>query len=413
MRPALKPNLSILHMIRFTFWGLAASLILTATNLSATETESVNTTTPLSPQDRHKASIIIAENAQDADILRQLLQGRQLIFFGQLGGEYAHYDIPSFMDQDGFEIRNFRLGLAGLSPWFKNFSYKLEVDLADGSSTISDAYIHYRLSDKGSLTIGNQDGSQSLSGATGSLSLLFMEAPLPSDGFSLDKRVGISYDRNWPKSGLHLLVFGRDLNSDANHKGAAARAFFNPHRSAQGIWHLGANYVWQKNKGTARLKTRPESHVTDIRLVDTGEHNDVVSDHRYGIEIAGARGAFTTRIELFLNTWKREDGSHNDFAGAYLEGGYFLTGQPFNYINGKFVRPHLDGGRAAWELAYRVSWLDLNDGDVRGGEETNAGLALNYYPRPNLRGQFNLIHVSSDRPDSDGWLVQVRLQFNW
>jgi hypothetical protein len=131
-------------MIRFTFWGFAASLFLAVTSLPATETESAEAATHPSSQDRHKASMVIAENTQNADILRQLLQGRKLIFFGQLDGEYADYDIPSFIDQDGFELRRFRLGLAGLSPWFKNFSYKLEVDLADGSSSISDAYIQYK-----------------------------------------------------------------------------------------------------------------------------------------------------------------------------------------------------------------------------------------------------------------------------
>jgi phosphate-selective porin len=45
------------------------------------------------------------------------------------------------------------------------------------------------------------------------------------------------------------------------------------------------------------------------------------------------------------------------------------------------MRPKLKGKNGALELAYRLSWLDLNDRDIQGGEQRNAGLALNYFPR--------------------------------
>jgi phosphate-selective porin OprO and OprP len=110
---------------------------------------------------------------------------------------------------------------------------------------------------------------------------------------------------------------------------------------------------------------------------------------------------------------QRQGGSRNRFAGAYLEGGYFLTGEPFRYRDGKFLRPALAQGKGAWELAYRWSWVDLDDGEVQGGEQRNLGLALNYYPAPQARGQLNLIQVNSERPGGDGLLFQARLQLNW
>ena len=51
--------------------------------------------------------------------------------------------------------------------------------------------------------------------------------------------------------------------------------------------------------------------------------------------------------------------------------------------------------------------------DLQGGEQRNAGLALNYYPRPNLRCMFNLIQVNSEVPGGDGPFAQVRVQLNW
>lgn len=371
-------------------------------------------TAETSSSDSHpETSLAISENAQGAFLLRQLLTGRQYTFFGRIEGEFALYDIPSFVDQGGAGIRRFKIGIAGLTPWFKGLSYKLGFDLTDGTDSISDAYLNFDFAEKGSVTLGNQDSSQSLSGSTGSLSQPFMESPLVINAFGLDKRIGISYDRYSDNYGIHALLFGRDLNSDAKHKGVAARAYFNPHRSNNGLWHLGLNYTLEEIGESTELDTRPESHVTSIKLLDTGTRDDVAKTVRYGFEAAGAAHAFSGRLEILLQEWYRENGRTNRFWGAYWESGYFITGQPFRYTQGKFVRPKLTPGKTAWELALRLSWLDLDDGDVKGGEEFNAGVALNCYPMHNLRGQMNVIHVNSSRPDSDGWLFQARLQFNW
>jgi phosphate-selective porin OprO/OprP len=91
----------------------------------------------------------------------------------------------------------------------------------------------------------------------------------------------------------------------------------------------------------------------------------------------------------------------------------WIAGQAYRYVHGQFVRPRLTDQATAWEIGYRLSWANLNDKDVRGGEERNIGLAVNYYPRPNLRGMFNLIYVSSDTKGGDGWLGQARLQYHW
>jgi len=59
--------------------------------------------------------------------------------------------------------------------------------------------------------------------------------------------------------------------------------------------------------------------------------------------------------------------------------------------------------------------VDLNDQDIRGGEQKNLGLALNFYPRRNFRAMFNVIYYDAerDRGDEEGWIAQTRVQFNW
>ena len=400
---AVKP----LQLLLLACWCLATGPVL------GQSTQQPPQDTTDQAQARQEASVAIAENEQGTLLLRKLLEGRKFQFFGRLEGEFAFYDIPSLDQQDGADLRRFRAGIAGVSALFDRLSYKLEFDLMDQTSTISSAYITADFGKNGTLTIGNQDGSQSLNASTGSLSQLFMEAPLPIEAFGVSKRVGISYDRASDRNGLHFLIFGRDLNSEARHQGISARAYFNPYRSEKGIWHFGISALREDITDETRLRSRPESYITDIRLVDTGWFEDVKSTRRLGLEIAGATGSFTTRFEFLRNDWKRDDGTRNRFKGAYLEGGYFFSGIPFRYVRGKFVRPRLAGVDMAWELAYRLSWVDLNDDDVEGGEELNTGLALNAYPHPGWRGQVNLIYVDSDRPDSDGLLFQARLQWNW
>jgi phosphate-selective porin OprO/OprP len=155
--------------------------------------------------------------------------------------------------------------------------------------------------------------------------------------------------------------------------------------------------------------------VTNIRLVDTGEYLDVEHRNILGVELAGARGGFTARLEGFVSQWERVDSRENEFYGAYLELGHFLTGQEFRYRDGKFVRPQIENGARAWEVGVRVSWVDLDDQDVRGGIQKNLGFALNWYPRRNVRAQFNLIYYDAarDAGDENGWIAQTRIQLNW
>ena len=42
------------------------------------------------------------------------------------------YDISALDGENGAELRRFRLGLAGVQPWFPNISYKFELNLGNG-----------------------------------------------------------------------------------------------------------------------------------------------------------------------------------------------------------------------------------------------------------------------------------------
>jgi phosphate-selective porin OprO/OprP len=407
--------MAIARLIRIPrrFLTLSLSTILVYPGLLQAQIEQDTDTADLPEENREEISQSVSENTQTALSLKRLLLGRKYTFFGRIEGDVAFYGDEVFDGEDGAEIRRFRVGVAGVLT--DRLSYKVELDLTDKTATVSDVYLKLDTPRIGSLTLGNQRVTQNLSAMTGTLSQLFLERPLPVTTFSLARRLGISHDFHGNKWSVHGMLFGADPNNDAGDRGWAVRGVVNPTRKDGGVAHLGFSVVREKMDREARYRTRPESHVTDIRLVDTGELDDVDYQNIFGLEVAGARGSLTGRIEAFKTVWERLDGSKDDFRGAYLEVGYFPTGQGFNYQQGRFVRPRFDVGTRAVELGFRASWVDLNDTSVQGGEQLNIGLAVNLYLRHNLRIQSNLLHVRTDEVAGDvrSWIAQARVQFNW
>ncbi|MEH6583511.1 MAG: porin [Halioglobus sp.] len=342
------------------------------------------------------------------------LTKRNIIFFGRLELDYANYSSGVLSDDSGLNVRRFRLGLAGrVKPW-PNWNYKLELDLTDSENTISDAFISWHSREWGTLRIGNQKVTHSMSGGTSSVSIPFMERPLPTLAFTLQHRLGVGYDFDRNHWGGNITLFGEDPNEDVGSHGFSTRLFFNPTRSSTHVLHLGGSFMQLYSDDDARLRARPESHKTDTRLVDTGVLPDVDLSSALGIELAAAKDSFTFRSEFYGAHWDRSEAEDNLFKGWYAEGSWFLTGEKSHYREGKFIRPNILGERGAWEVAARFSALDLNDDDVVGGKEENITLGLNWYSRIHWRFMGNVIKVNAhDGPhgDEDPWIVQVRAQY--
>jgi phosphate-selective porin OprO/OprP len=97
------------------------------------------------------------------------------------------------------------------------------------------------------------------------------------------------------------------------------------------------------------------------------------------------------------------------FWGGYIETSYFLTGEHRGYDRrfGMYDRPKVrenfflvrgeDGrfhmGLGAWQVAYRYSYLDLNDNGINGGQLGQHTLGLNWYFNDNAKLQFQYSHI--------------------
>ncbi len=114
------------------------------------------------------------------------------------------------------------------------------------------------------------------------------------------------------------------------------------------------------------------------------------------------------------------------FDGYYLSASWTLTGESRIYKkeSGKFkginpAHPLSMGGWGAWEVAARYSNINLNDGDVEGGNLTSMTLGLNWYMENNLRAMLNYVHYEADDYEDsskyvisqDGNVIEGRLAF--
>ena len=342
------------------------------------------------------------------------LTKRDIIFFGRVEVDYSHYSSGILEDDSGFIIRRFRVGLAGRIRIWPGWNYKLEVDLTDGENNLSDLYLSWHSEKWGTIRIGNQKVAQTLSGQTSSLSIPFMERPLPVLAFTLQRRLGVGWDTHLKRLGANITLFGIDPNQQIGNTGWAARGYLVPVRGGGRVMHVGASFMQFKSAGDARLLARPESHTTDIRLVNTGVWTDVKSNSAAGLELAGSAGPVTIRSEFYRASWKRQGAGDPHFKGWYAEASWFLTGEKPHYRDGKFIRPTILGDNGAWEFAARFSTIDLNDQDIQGGTQKNLSFGVNWYSRIHWRFMANLIKVrAKDGPfgEQKPWIAQVRAQY--
>ena len=103
---------------------------------------------------------------------------------------------------------------------------------------------------------------------------------------------------------------------------------------------------------------------------------------------------------------------------ARVEAGCFLLdlGKSYGRQDAAPYVEILDPAIGAFEIAIRYSRLNLNDLNIRGGEQRNTSIALNWYgPGNQLRVQSSLIHYATDEiaGNEDDYVAQIRCQIHW
>jgi phosphate-selective porin OprO/OprP len=157
-------------------------------------------------------------------------------------------------------------------------------------------------------------------------------------------------------------------------------------------------------------------------LISTSAIANASGAQVYSVEAAATYGPLIVQGEYY---WYNVDRSANTglppfgapslrFQGGYAQAGYVLTGEThvYNPASASYsgIKPahpfSLDGGGwGAWEIAGRVSMIDLNNQlgtatGIAGGRQTVYTAALNWYVNGNIRFMFNYLHGTVDRQAS-------------
>ena len=203
-------------------------------------------------------------------------------FSFQLGGrlmvDAAFYDQDERENNlgDGTELRRSRIDVEGRM--FHDWIYELAVDFADadGKVEVKDAYVGYEGWWPASFKVGQFKEPFSLEELTSSKYITFMERALPNE-FAPGRNIGIRGHRYWESFTVASGVFGEAYDSDPDDEGdegygVVGRLTYAPIHQDTRALHLGAaaEYRVTDDEDQVRFRSRPESHVTSVRYVNTG-----------------------------------------------------------------------------------------------------------------------------------------------
>lgn len=326
---------------------------------------------------------------------------------GRLMYDFATVSSPGDFSNGGMgfsnEVRRARLGAEGTIPG--GFGYKFELDYAAGEVEFTDAFLSYK-DGSWEFDIGQHNNFQSLDELTSSLHSSFIERAAFTDAFGFERRVGVSAQYS---SGPLLAQAGlftdsiTDLNSvgdDNNSYGFDGRLVYAPMMGSNQLHFAGSLHYRDINDAatSVRYRQRPAVHTTDVRFIDTGTLEGAEKETGYGLEAAGIFGPFHLSSEAYWQNVSRAGFEDPTFFGAYVEGGYFFTGESRGYKGGKFDRVKVkkgfdQGGFGALSLNLRWDYLDLINKGVVGGKQNAYQASLNWKPSDYVLFGLNYAHL--------------------
>lgn len=314
---------------------------------------------------------------------------------GRVQYDFGHIERPPGVISQGLgsvgELRRARIGVEGTMPG--GLGYVFEVDVAGEVAEVTDALVSWRASDRVTLTAGQHKSFQSLEELTSSRFTTFIERAAFTDAFNFERRLGLSGTVAHGPVTAQLGIFHENLLEIDETDSALsldARLVYAP-RLGDTQLHLGGSAHWRDNGRmmATRYRQRPKLQATYVRFIGTPPLA-VRNETSFGLEAAIVRGPFHAAAEAH---WLRADVAADPsptFFGAYVEAGWFLTGERRGYRGGRWdrtrvVRPIEEGGYGAVQLAVRWDYLDLSSAGIVGGSQNGLKASLSWFPTDHLR----------------------------
>lgn len=365
--------------------------------------------------------------------------------------------------QDGSSFRRARLQANGAVA--KNMNYFLQMDFAFiGRPTFTDLW--FELTDVpllGNVRIGQWKQPFSLEVVSSFRYTTFAERALTFQAFAPFRHLAIGFfdwaddeRMTWAasvyRSGQDQ--FGGSLSDNGGYAGVGRLTWlqwWDDEADGSRYLHLGGAYnLVYPNDHSTRFRTIPEYFVgQQVGLTPVGTSGvaepgrldgtpffvdtlPLAVDHYHliGTEALWVEGPLSLQSEFMFLFGERRDGRAMFFPGFYVQAGYFLTGEhrPYNRRQGAIDRIQVihpvgrasenqtTPGLGAWELATRISFIDLNDDGISGGRLTDVTLGLNWYLNSYSKLQLNYIHAmlaSATQGHNSADIVGLRAQVDF
>ncbi|MCG5530135.1 porin [Halorhodospira halochloris] len=347
---------------------------------------------------------------------------------GRLMIDYHHIDEDEQDFVNGFNNRRARIGVTG--DLAEDWDGRIEVDYGGGSLGINDFRMRWALPNDDRLWIGQYKVPMGFQELTSSRFISLIERSSPSNVFTIARRVGVAYEHSRDTYGIKSMFFGSGIGDDEDPEpddgdfsgdqplGLAARGYFAPHIGDAARLHLGLSVAYEDHDDPQDINfhDRPELRDGDGGTRILGGEVDGVEDiTRLGLEAVYAAGPLTVEAEYLRAMINNDNGDDPTFDGWHIQGSYMLTGETCPYSPTGFgaVVPNSTSG--AWELAARISNIDLNDSGIDGGEQQNFTLGVNYYVSEHIRIMGNVVFADvdfdDDTRDDSPTLIGARAQW--
>ena len=335
----------------------------------------------------------------------------------------VEYDTGRFVMSDETynesKLRRARLSHDG-SFYKKSFFYEVEVDVSDDVE-FKDNFIGFQ--NKLTLTdsdyrfkLGNIKVPFSFDAYTGSKNSSFMESPL-TDVLTQSRKLGFeglvsnTYENHRINAFFGILTnsIDEEREKEAQKVREVAKVTYSYKFDKNKLVHFGASYLYSDVNGDkVTYKQEAESDIIRDKFVSTKVKN-VNESKDLGIEALYIDDSFHFQAEYVQS---KLDALSDDyiFSGYYAQVGYFLFGstKDFKRKSSKFSSKGIKYGDV--ELAFRYSFIDLNDKDEQGGTQKDYNFAANWYISKNLKIMANYIIALPQSDDYDGrfQLAQAR-----
>ena len=334
-----------------------------------------------------------------------------------------------------------RLSLQG---WvFDQGTFKLQLEFAERFQ-IKDSWFRFNpLPYIGSITLGNMKEPFSLDEQGSSASQTFMVNALPVLAFAPGRNIGVKAQNTaldgrmtwaiggfWNTGSYSSFAGAKDALSDAIGFDVTGRLTWLPAYEDDGrhLTHLGLSLARQSFTGQTQVRAPPETALGNSYFADTGLFSPAAAT-LVALEVARVMGPWSIQGELMSGEYRDRSLGNPRLSGGYVFVSHVLTGEHrlYDRSDGIFdgVIPAHDfslahGTWGAFELALRMSTLDLDSQGLAGGRQRDLTAGLNWYLNPSTRLMFNYVHVfvtgrSNPRAVDGGraniWQARLQLEF--